>query len=170
MNNCNEIGIVNVEEIPVLEYASQADYLLGIASVVSKPDDAVVPSAVLIPAEAVVPQGNSANQFPLEMNNSTLTVPKGQVVPAYVKQGSIPEMVIVADSATHCDFLVVSVENGVGICQSTGVINFPMGHEYSVIGAQYYLSTTPGKVTTNASETGKKLFKAISRTQLLINM
>lgn len=169
MNNCNEIGVVNVEEIPVLEYASQADYFMGIAAVTSQQSGEVVQSAVLIPSEAVVPQGNSANQFPLEMNN-TLVVPTGQVVPAYVQQGSIPNTVLIADSSAHCDFLIVAIDNGVGICQSTGVLNFPMGHEYKVIGAQYYLSSTPGKVTTNASETGRKLFKAISRTQLLINM
>lgn len=174
MNNCKEIGVVNATELPVLDYASQADYFLAIADVVAPNQDEMVQTVALVPSEAVVPQGSNVNQFPLEANNSTLTVPAGQVVPAYIQPSGTTNSVMIADSASHCDFLVVSVEeniaNGLAMCQSTGVLTFPQGHNYKVIGGQYYLSSTPGQVTTSASETGKKLFKAISRTQLLINM
>ena len=170
MNTCKEIGIVNADELNVFEYASQVDYFLGVANVVSEHTDEMVETIVLVPSESVVPQGNSANQFPLEVNNASLSVPTGQVVPAYVQPGSIPNMVAPATSANNCDFLVLSVENGLATCQNTGIINFPNGHNYQVIGAQYYLSNTPGQVTTDATQTGRKLFKVVSRTQLMVNM
>lgn len=173
MNTCNEIGITNAEDLNVVDYASQVDYFLGIGAMVNKHTDEMVQTAMLVPSEAVVPTGNNANQFTLEANNTTLSVPEGQVVPAYLQPGATINAVLMADSANHCDFLVIGVEdiaNGLALCQSTGVLNFPAGHNYKVIGAQYYLSSTPGQVTTSASETGKKLFKVVSRTQLLINM
>ena len=169
-NTCREIGIVNGDELPVLEYASQLDYFIGIANIVVPQTQEMQESIVIVPSEAVVPQGNSANEFRLEANNPSLSVPTGQVVPAYVQPGSIPNMVAPATSANNCDFLVLSVENGLATCQNTGIINFPNGHKYQVIGAQYYLSNAIGQVTTDASQTGKKLFKVISRTQLMINM
>lgn len=170
MNTCHEIGVVNSNEIPVFEYASQVDYFMGIANMVNKHTEEMVQTAVLVPGGAVVPQGDNANQFPLEANNTTLSVPDGQVVPGYVSAGGATNSVMVADSTQHCDFLIVRVVNGVATCQSTGIIRFPQGHQYQVVGAQYYLSSTPGQVTTDATQTGKKLFKVISRTQLLINM
>lgn len=173
MNTCKEIGVVNSQDIPVLEYASQTDYFLTIGNVVSKNGGEMVDTIALVPTEAVVPQGSNANQFPLETNNTTLKVPEGQVVPAYVQAGAT-NAVLVADSAAHCDFLVISAEqnmaNAIAMCQSTGVVQFPAGHAYKTVGIQYYLSSTPGQVTTDASQTGRKLFKVISRTQLLINM
>lgn len=170
MNTCKEIGIVNSDELPVLEYASQVDYFIGVANVVSEHTDEMVETITLVPSETVVPQGNGANQFPLEANNTALSVPTGQVVPAYVQPGTIPNVVAPANSASNCDFLVLSVDNGLAMCQSTGIVNFPAGHEYKVIGAQYYLSSTAGQVTTDATQTGRKLFKVLSRTQLMINM
>lgn len=170
INSCEQIGIQDATELNIMPFASAPDYFLAVDNVIDKQSGDIVPEIMLVQGQAVMPNGSSVNQFPLEANNPTLTVPEGQVVPAYVQAAQTNNAVLMADSAEHADFLVVSVEAGLATCQSTGVIFFPQGHQYTVTGAQYYLSSTPGQVTTNSAETGRKLFKVISRTQLLINM
>lgn len=170
MKPCEQIGVQDASELAILPFTTAPDYFLVIDNVIDKQSGDIVPEIKLAQGQAVMPNGSSVNQFALEANNTTLTVPEGQVVPAYVQPAPVNNAVLIADSAEHADFLVVNVEAGIATCQSTGVIFFPQGHEYKVIGAQYYLSSTAGQVTTDSTETGRKLFKVISPTQLLINI
>ena len=52
------------------------------------------------------------------------------------------------------------------LCQNTGVVNIPEGHDF-VVGAQYYVSEN-GEPTTTVSD--YKLFIPVSSTKLLVNL
>lgn len=171
MKSCNEIGIQDVTELDIDNLANLPDYLLGLRDVVDEHSGDMVTIATRVPTERLVPNGNNDNVFILETNNPDLTVPEGQVVPAYVIPGTVSNTVSPANSAAHTFFLMLGAESGLARCQNTGVAFFPNGHAYSkTIGVQYYLSSAAGHVTTDSTQTGKKLFIPLDGYQLLINM
>lgn len=167
MNTCNAIGIQDVSELPVDTFTSVPDYFMGIREVIDEQSGNVLSMPVRVPGNAVLPNGTNANVFPLDTNNSALTVPEGQVLACYLQNAGYVNRILPADNDHPADFLVLGVnEAGVAQCQSTGVAFIPTGHEYDIIAAQYYQNN--GVISTQSG--GQKLFKPISKYELLINL
>lgn len=169
MNNCNQIGVQDVSELPIDTFQSTPDYVLGIRAVVSETDGNVNNMFTLIPGNRIMPNGNNDNIFALETNNPGLTIPENQVLPCYVQNTVTQTRVMPADGTHPADFLVLAVEAGIAYCQSVSAMFVPAGHDYDVYGAQYYLGTN-GEPVTDESQTGQKLFKPLNKYQLLVNM
>lgn len=171
MNNniCEQIGIQFANELPVDTLDSTVDYFLGLRTVVDK-DGQVVDQPVLVNGQSVIPNGKNANSFVLETNNTSLTVPEGQVVPCYLQNTGTELMIMPADVNHPADFLVYQIEGNLARCQRNGVIVMGQPHAYTVYGAQYYLASESGQVTTSSEQTNQKLFKPVSNNQLMVNM
>lgn len=169
MNDCEEIGIQDVSELPVDTFTSAPDYVIGIRAVLEEASGNVRNMLTRIPGNRLIPNGNLDNIFVLEANNPNLAVPQGQVLPCYVANVVTQTRVMPADSAHPADFIVLTVQGGMAYCQSVSCAFVPEGHDYDVYGAQYYLGTN-GEPVTDESQTGQKLFKPLNKYQLLINM
>lgn len=169
MNQCNQIGIQDVSELEVLGSTNNPDYVLGVQQILDDNSGNILNTMVKVPYAKIVPTGTNVNMFAIEANNPNLNVPEGQLVPAFVLNTGASNVVTQAGATHPADFLVVAVgESGLAFCQSTGVVTIPSGTDY-IIGAQYYLATDGG-VTTSSTQTGQKLFKPVSKYQLLINL
>lgn len=169
MNSCNQIGVQDVSELPVDTFQSTPDFVLGIRVVLDEQTGNMLNMFTRIPGNRIMPNGNNDNIFTLETNNPALTVAEGQVLPCYIQNTVTQTRVLPADGTHPADFLVLKVEAGIAFCQSVSASVIPEGHDYDVYGAQYYLGTN-GEPTTDATQTGQKLFKSMNKYQILINM
>lgn len=170
METCKQINIQEVGDVSITNTLNEADYVLGTKNILERESGNVLSIPVRIPTGMLVPTGNNNNIFAIEANNEELSVPATQVLPAYLLNTGTAVRVVPADATHPADFLVLKVEAGMAYCQSTGVATIMGGHEYQVIGAEYYQSKDAGQVTTSSAETGRKLFKPVSKYQLLINL
>lgn len=164
MKSCNQIGIQDVSEIDINRIGQLPDYIFGVNSTLDEASGDMVDEPQLIPTERIAPHG--ANEFILEANNPALTVPAGQVLPAYLYNTGASVRIMPADAAHNAMFLVTKVEAGLATCQASGVVFIPEGHEYRPLTAQYYL--TNGEVSTHPG--GQALFTPLDEYQLLINL
>lgn len=169
MNNCKQIGVQQVSELPIDNLESTPDYFIAIREFVNDQTGQVDEAFTRVPGQRLLPSGNLDNVFGLEANNDSLAIPENQVLPVYVANEATQNVVYPA-GANHPAMFLAFGTYGVGqiLGQSTGVLNITAGTDY-IVGAQYYLASDGG-VTTSASQTGQKLFIPISKTKLLINM
>lgn len=168
-NQCDKnIGIQSVEELPIWSLEQMPEFILGIAQFTDQSTGEITNSFVNIPAEKLFPAGNLSNAFPLQTNNPDLTIPENGVLPIYVENQAIRNVVLPANGQHKADALAFQVVDGTVISKNTGVIEVMGGHGY-IVGTQYYLAANGG-VTTNSTQTGQRLFKPLSKSVLAINM
>lgn len=160
--NTQYLGDVQVDTLDSLP-----DYILAERDVEDPISGDTVRSLVRVPAGKLFPNGNYDNVFTLVANNDELAIPLGEVRAGYVKNNVSTVQVLTADTENLPMFLVIGRLANMALCQATGTVNIPSGHDY-VISAQYYLGEN-GEPTTDATS-GIKLFVPVSRTQLLITL
>lgn len=165
MQNCGNIGVVDVEALPIDNLESTPDYLLAIREIVAQDGSGNVEQVFTrVPTARLVPSGNLDNVFALDTNNPELTVEEGQPLPAYVSN-EVNRLVVLPANAQHkAQFLVTRIEGDMAICQNCGVIYTLGGNRYNS-GSTYYLAADGG-VTTDPSQTGQKLFVCLGKTKL----
>lgn len=165
---CEDIEVKDVSELPIDRFGKIPDYFFTIKTAIDETDGSTKYTPMLTPGDAIFPDGTLANLYPFETNNDSLSVPAGQVLPCYIENTGIKNVIYPADENHPADFLVTEIQAGRAYCQFTGWVRIPSGHNY-IIGIPYYRSSTEGQVTTDASETGQFLFKAIDRYTLKAN-
>lgn len=166
---CNQsVETQYIGELPVDTLASLPDYFLAERDVKDEATGNIVRSIVRVPTAKLFPHANMDNVFALEMNNTAMTVPEGQVRAVYVRNAGNAYVLDYAD-ATHRPFVLAigRLNDELMLCQNSGVVNIPEGHDY-VIGQQYYVGENGEPVTSSAS--GYKLFTPINGTQLAIEL
>lgn len=166
---CNDIEVQELAELPIDDLESVPDFFLAERNILDDTTGKVLHSIVRVRGNRVMPNGNLANLFTLDGNNSTLDIQPGQVLPAYVQNEGAQNVVYPADTNHKAQFFVVGTYGDLLLCQGSGLINILEGTDY-IVGASYYLSSTAGEVTTDATQTGQKLFTVLSPTKLLINL
>lgn len=164
MNTCKSIGIQDVSELEIDISSTMPDFVFGINTVLDEQSGNVLSKPVRVPGNKIVPR--SVGEFQLETNNDKLEVAQGQVVPAYILNTGRQNQIVPATDTHAPIFLVREIDGEIAKCQNTGVMTIPEGHQYNIIGAQYYF--TDGEVSTKSG--GVKLFTPINEYQLLINM
>lgn len=169
MGSCNNVRVEHARDLDVDNLDFVPEYFFTIRTVIDPQTGNVLYTPTLLPGARVLPSGTNANVFTLDANNSEFTILDGQVVPAYVANEGVQNVVLPADNTHPADFLALTIENELLYAQADGVISMLGGHQY-IVGQNYYRSSKAGEVTTNASETGQLLFKAISNTKLLVKM
>lgn len=164
--NCNKpVKVEYIGDMPIDNLESLPDYILAERDVEDPSDGNVIRSMVRVPAKKLFPQGNMDNLFSIEANNEAIVVPENEVRACRITAIQGVATVEYADATHPAQFFALGEQGGMLICQNTGVINIPNGHDY-VLSAQYYTSADGVPVTDPAS--GDKLFIPISRTKLLI--
>lgn len=166
---CEQMEVQELAELPVDDFVGLPDYFLVERAILDDNTGKVLHTITRLPANRVIPNGNNANLFTLDPNNTTLNIQPGQVLPAYVQNEGTMNVVYPADANHKAQFLVVGTYGALILCQGSGVVNLLEGHEY-IIGATYYTSSTAGEVTTSASQTGQAVFVPLSSTKLLIKL
>lgn len=168
--SCNEeIGVVDLQALPIDNLESLPDEILAIREIVEQDGSGNVSHVfVRVPATKLFPSAANANLFTLETNNPMLTVEEAQPLPAYVSNEGNQLVVMPAKGNRKAQFMVIAVEDGIALCQSNGVLNTLGGNRYNA-GSKYYLATEGG-VTTDPSQTGQVLFTCLGKTKLLINI
>lgn len=166
---CNQIEVQELAELPIDNLASIPDYFLVERVVLDESTGKALHSITRLAGNKVIPNGNLANTFTLDSNNPDLTIPEGQVVPCYVRNNGATNTVYTASNTNPAVFLAVGTYGDLLLCQSSGVVNILGGHNY-IIGVDYFTSSTPGQVTTDATQTGQYLFTPVSQTQLVLNI
>lgn len=166
---CQDIEVQELSELPVDNLASIPDYFLTEREVVDETTGKTYNSITRTPGTRLFPNGAMANSFTLDGNNDKLEVVEGQPIPAYVQNEGVENVVYAADATHPAQFLVTGKIGDLLLCQASGVIYTLRGHDY-IVGATYYRANKEGEVTTDASQTGQKLFTALSNTKLLINL
>lgn len=168
MNTCKPVGIQDVSELSIWNLESLPDFFLAIASFEDKNTGEFTNTFVNVPAEKLFPAGALSGAFPLQTNNPDLTIPENGVLPIYVENQAIRNVVLPADGQNKADALAFQVIDGTVVSKNAGVIEIMGGHNY-IVGQVYYLATDGG-VTTDASQTGQRLFKPLSKSILAIQM
>lgn len=171
-NKCNQpcsnpMEVQEVCDLPIDNLASQPDYLLAVRAVLDESTGKVKHAITRVPTNLLIPNGNLANQFTLDGNNPTLLeqITDGQVIPAYVANEGASNVVYAAGRGHAAQFLIVGRIGDLLLCQNAGVAIMLSGTEY-IVGATYYLANNAGEVTTDATQTGQKLFTVFSNTKL----
>lgn len=166
---CQNIEVQELVELPIDNLQSLPDYFLVERAVLDESTGKVKHTLVRLPANRILPNGNNANLFTLDGNNPSLNIQEGQPLPAYVQNSGARNIVYPADSAHPAQFFVVGTYGDLLLCQASGVILELGGTEY-IVGATYYLASQAGQVTTDATQTGQKLFTVVSPTQLIVKL
>lgn len=169
--NCNNSPIKTqyLGELPIDMLESLPDYILAERVVEDPATGNDVHSIVRVPAAKLFPTVTMDNVFALEPNNTAIVIPENQVVPCYVSNEGAANIVKYADDSHHAIFMAIGKVNDLILAQNVGVVNIPEGHDY-IVGAKYYLSSTPGEVTTDSTQTGQLLFVPVSNTKLALNI
>lgn len=166
-NPCNNIEVEELGQLPIDTLDSTPDYFLTERAVLDESTGKVLHSLTRTPGDKVLGSGDLANKFLLDGNNPTIEPVEGQPIPAYVANEGVKNVVYPANANHHARFFVVGKLGDYLVCQNSGVIQTLGGNQY-IPGADYYLSSTPGEVTTNSGETGQLLFNVLSNTKLAI--
>lgn len=167
--NCNQsVETQYIGELPVDTLASLPDYFLAERDVLDQNTGNVIRSIVRVPTGKIFPHANMDNVFALEMNNEAMIVPEDQVRAVYIRNAGNAYVMDYADS-THKPFVLAigRLNDELMLCQNSGVVNIPNGHEYN-IGVQYYVGENGEPVADPTS--GYKLFIPLNNTQLAINL
>lgn len=168
MNCDKQIGIVDVSMLPIDNLESLPDYMLAIRSIPDEHTGEIINTFTRIPAERLFPSAANANLFTLDTNNPDLAVEEAQPLPAYVSNEGSQLVILPANKNHHAQFLVLSVQDGMAVCQAAGVLPTLGGNRYNS-GSKYYLASDGG-VTTDPSQTGQLLFTCLGKTKLLVNI
>lgn len=166
---CSEIEVQELAELPIDNLASLPEFILTERTVLDESTGKVLHTLTRTPTQTLIPNGNLANKFTLDPNNPSLNVQANQPLPAYVSNEGTMNVILPADANHPAHFFVTGMVGDLAECQADGVIYTLEGNEY-IPGATYYLSNTPGEVTTDATQTGQKLFYCLSNTKLLIEL
>lgn len=168
-SQCNQsVETQYIGELPVDTLASIPDFFLAERDVLDEPTGNVIRSIVRVPAGKLFPNANMDNITAIEANNPSLTIPEKQVRAIYIRNaGSTAVMEYANVSHPPIYIAVGKLTEDLVLCQNTGTINIPSGHDY-IIGAQYYLGED-GAPTTDATS-GIKLFVPATETQLAVKM
>lgn len=166
---CTKIEVAEICELPIDNLASLPDYILTERAIIDESTGKVMHTITRTPTATLIPNGNNANLFTLDGNNPTIEPIEGQPIPAYVQNEGSRNVVFPADATHPAHFFIVGKLGDLLLCQASGVINTLGGNSY-IPGATYYRSSTAGEVTTNASQTGQKLFYVASNTKLIIEL
>lgn len=154
-----------LNELPIDRTEQMPDYLFTVKTKINPEDGNVLYQPMLLPGNAIFPNGNQANTFTLVANNDTLEIPENGVLPAYVENTGPMNVVFPADESHPAHFLIVGRTADRVICQNCGTVQILAGHQYN-IGIPYYRSNKQGEVTTDPSQTGQRLFTPVSSYQL----
>lgn len=166
---CSTIEVKDVSDLPIDRFGKIPDYFFTVKTAIDQTDGTVKETPMLTPGAAIFPDGTLANVYPFDPNNDSLSVEPNQVLPAYIENTGVKNVIYPADESHPADFLILEIKDGRAYCQATGWVRIPAGHKYT-IGIPYYRSKAEGQVTTDPSETGQFLFKAISRYVLKANV
>lgn len=160
--------ITHIADLDIDDLATIPDYFLGIRAVESPSDGNVIYTPVRVPGARVMPTGNLANVTALTTNNTSLEVPKNQVLAGYYDVQPGGNVMRLANSTHPAMFLMIgNYTNGKMLVQTTGFLTIPAGHNY-IVGQQYYLGED-GQPVTDQSITGQKLFMPLDEYMLNIN-
>lgn len=177
MSHCGcgdkDIAVQNIGDLPIDTIASMPQFILTERDVEDELSGDVVRTLTRTPTGRLFPNGSMDNVFAVAANNDSLDFSTWYVAPGYIKNFGTYYGVQYADEENPALFIMVGcIDEANGkqvLAQNTGVINVPEGHDYVLL-AQYYTNADGSGVPTTDDSTGQKLFIAISRTQLLINL
>lgn len=161
------VATQELRDVPYDTLASLPDFFLASRVIEDPVTGDTKDTLTRVPSGKLFPAANADNVFALTPNNDALEIPERQVRAGRVSNEVSSTQVQYADTEGEAMFLMTGKLAGMVLCQNTGVINMPAGHDY-VLCAQYFTGEN-GAPTTDATS-GQKLFIPISRTQLLINM
>lgn len=169
-NDCNKKPVATqyLADVAIDTLDSLPEYLIAERDAEDPISGDTVRALVRVPAGKLFPNGNYDNLTTIVANNDALEIPEREVRAGYVQNNVSSVQVLPADAEHHADFLILGRLADMFMIQNTGFVNIPAGHDY-VISQQYYLGES-GEPVTDATITGQKLFKPISRTQLAINL
>lgn len=166
---CEQMEVQELVDLPIDNLDSLPEFLLAERAILDGATGKVMHSITRVPAQTLFPNGNNANIFPLDGNNPSIEIIEGQPIPAYVQNEVTHNIVYPADGTHPAQFLIVGKQGDTLLCQATGVINVLGNHQYTV-GQTYYRSKTAGEVTTDANQTGQKLFYVASQSKLIVKL
>lgn len=153
-----DVAIDNLDSLP--------DYVLAERDTEDLSTGNTVREMVRVPAGKLFPQGNMDNVFALETNNEAIEVPENAVRACRITNENSMFIMRYADASHAPVFLALGKQAGLMLCQNSGVVNIPKGHQY-IVGQQYYVGAN-GEPTTSAND--YKLFVPVSATKLVVNM
>ena len=168
--DCNKpIDTVYIANVPLDNLADLPDFMLAERDVEDTTTGDIARTLVRVPSQKLFPQGNYANVSTLETNNPAIEVPANEVRAGYVANEGSMDVVRYADLVHEPVFLMLGFMSGYLLIQNSGIVNIPEGHSY-VRGIQYYAATDGSGEPVTDPTSGQKLFKAISKTQLAVNL
>lgn len=170
MSDCNKkpYSVMGISEVDIDDLASTPDYFLGVRAVEDSTTGNTIMSPVRIPGARVMPTGNLANVIALETNNTSLSIPSGQVRAGYIDVQPGGNIMKYAGTGNSAEFLMLGeYTDGKMLIQNTGFLRISDGHSY-IVGTQYYLGED-GEPTTDNTVTGQKLFKPLDDYILSVN-
>lgn len=166
---CNEVKTVNIADVAIDSLVSLPDYFLAERDVADEATGNIVRTPVRVPAKKIFPNASQDNVIGLEINNTAITVPEGQVRAGYIASRPGACIMNYADNQHKAVFLMLGtyVDNVMRV-QNCGFVNIPEGHRYTV-GETYYLGEN-GEPVTDSTITGQKLFIPVSNTRLAVQI
>lgn len=167
MTHCKNAEVQYIGDLPMDTLESLPEFFLAERDVTDEATGNIIRSITRIPTAKLFPTVTMDNVFALEANNEAIVIPENQVRACFVQNQSSVNVMHFADADHYAMFLAVGKTADVVLCQCSGVVNLPMGHEY-IIGLQYYVGDNGEPTTSNDS--GRKLFIPVSNTKLVINM
>lgn len=167
--NNNKVKTVKVADIAIDNLASLPDYILAERDLLDESTGETKRTLVREPADKLFPTANNDNVIGMEINNTAITVPAGQVRAGYIKNEVGLNTMQYAGKSHAAVFLMLGLHtDGIMRIQNSGFVNIPEKHSY-IVDSQYYLGED-GEPTTDSTVTGQKLFIPISDTKLVVNM
>lgn len=168
MTKCNStVTALDIRDFPIDTLEKLPDYILAERDIIDPTTDDLIGTLVRVPSEKLFPNGNYDNIFPLDANNTAITIPANQVRACRIAAVGNTGVIQYADASHPAQFLALGTQADQIVCQNSGVVNIIGIHSY-ILGAQYY--TGANGVPTTDSASGQKLFIPISNTKLLINL
>ena len=166
--NCaHKIKTQYIGDLPIDTLESLPDYFITERDVLDELTGNTVRSLIRTPAAKLFPTANMDNVYALEPNNDAIVIPENQVRACYVVDTGSAVVMRFTDNTHPAMFLAIGHVSDLILCQNSGVINIPEGHDY-IVGAQYYAGPD-GVPATNMTD-AQKIFIPISRTKLLVNI
>lgn len=165
--DCNkQVETQYIGELPIDTLENLPDFILTERDILDESTGNTIRSITRTPSAKLFPNANTDNVFAVEANNPAIEVPASQVRGVYVQNQGATNVMQYADASHPAVMLSVGQTTDVILCQCSGAVNLPLGHEY-IIGQQYYQGANGEPTTTVASQ---KLFIPVSKTRLVINM